>query len=373
MGRYSTVTIEVEEPQNSGGSGKGPPGPPPPPPIDYGKRCGKIKSDLAKNFPRKKEVPKPGDVPRTPRPMSIWRPEHKPKELAPVTTIARKGEMIPGVTALRKRYTEEPRGKGFLTKVGNIGILIDSSGSMSSGGAGNTDGYISDKWCMAMKTAMAFINMAEYFGDRVTVVFYSGAGRAAFRKETDYEKLFNAMCNNLDGPDSGTQILMNGIQYVYADARDTRLSTTIIISDGNMSQSYNTLKVNHWLTKEVSKDIYEMPNIGQIGGQHQERYDLLMGRATYPDPAGVNHEVMEALPYIQELCNYGPVILFQMLHGIHGSPQSFTRACQNMQTLVGRGTLFNAFWTKGTTWTQFENDVKGIWDDISRGWESLGR
>lgn len=371
MGRYTVVTIPVEKPANTGGSGKGPPGPPPIAPIDYSRRCEKIKSDLAKNFPRKKEVPKPGDLPRTPRPMTVWRPEHKPKELAPVTTIARKGELIPGVTALRKRYTDEPRGKGLLSRTGNIGILIDSSGSMAGGGSSHTDGYISDKWCMAMKTAMAFVNMAEYFGDKVTIVFYSGAGYAQFRKETNYEKMFTALCNNTHGANSGTQILMNGIQYIYADARDTRLSTTVIISDGNMNNQYARTKVNRWLPKEASKDLFVMPSIGQSG--QGGKYDLVQTYVNYPEPSGVNYEVMEALPYIQELCNYGPVILFQMLHGQKGNSSQWTKACQNMQDLVGRGSLFNAFWTRGTTWNEFEKDVKGVWDGISAGWESLGR
>src|SRR4030067_837508 len=110
-----------------------------------------------------------------PVPIGKWRPEQKFRELDVTRTLSRAGAMIPGKTTVRTIYKEIEPVKPSAMQRGNIGILIDSSGSMGSGGS-SPDGYVTDKWDMSMKAAMGFVNMAELLRDTVTIVTYSGEG-----------------------------------------------------------------------------------------------------------------------------------------------------------------------------------------------------
>lgn len=337
------------------GQGKGPS--PPPPAVDLTKRCKKIRDDINQKFPREIEETKDKIKPRMPVPIGKWRPEQKFRELDVTRTLSRAGAMIPGKTTVRTIYKEIEPVKPSAMQRGNIGILIDSSGSMGSGGS-SPDGYVTDKWDMSMKAAMGFVNMAELLRDTVTIVTYSGEGTPIFRRCVDYNLMHNTLCNMTHTPHGGTCIYCMGIQYLWLDAKFMKSSTNIIITDANLSS-------------RRPRYVFKKP-VGTPKGDGTYHDDIDVETHSEPYPIPFTNELFEGEYFIREMLQWGPVIVFQMSHGVDHNIAN--RACEAGMKEMGNHPNFIILPTWADNWEEFSREISPVIERASERWlKSRGR
>lgn len=346
--------MDCESEDGDVGPGWGGPSPPPPPPVDHGLRCKKINSDLARRFPRKIERAEERVEPRAPAPVTIWRPEHRLKELGFVETVARHGAIIPTRTTIRKRYIEVGPQKPTTMRQGNLGILIDASGSMAVGQA--EDGYVSNKWCMAMKAAMGFVNMAERFNDMVTVALYAGEGVPLFRRSRDYQTIHSTLCNMTHTPEGGTCIWRMGIQYIWVDSMATRCATNIIISDGN---PYSVNPKLAWKTP-IGRPLPD----GTYNVKDLEFTDKTSGRLR-PWPKKTFAEVLYGEYFIRQMLDWGPVIVIVMAHGFNADEVNEAR--EETKRIINHPN-FECITTTALNWEKFADEITPIIERASEYW-----